>query len=247
MDARREVRDHVVEAAARLLAEGGRDAVSTRAVAAAAGTQAPALYRLFGDKDGLLDAVAEHGFAAYLRTKVLDPPGDDPVEDLRAGWAVHVGFGLAHPALYLLMYGDPTSGRTSPAAERSWAVLRRHVRAIAAAGRLTVDERTAADLVHAAACGTVLTLLATPADDRDPALSDLARDTVLAAIATGAPPRREPGPVTAATTLRAGLDGITALTEGERHVLGEWLDRIAAGRAATASATPGRPGAGLTG
>jgi hypothetical protein len=34
-----------VQAAARLLAEGGREAVSTRAVAAAAGVQAPTIYR----------------------------------------------------------------------------------------------------------------------------------------------------------------------------------------------------------
>jgi AcrR family transcriptional regulator len=36
----------------------GRRAVTTRAVAAGAGVQAPTIYRLFGDKDGLLDALA---------------------------------------------------------------------------------------------------------------------------------------------------------------------------------------------
>ena len=53
----------------RLLAAGGRDAVSTRAVAAAAGTQAPTIYRLFGDKDGLLAAVVDFGWAAFLDRK----------------------------------------------------------------------------------------------------------------------------------------------------------------------------------
>lgn len=28
----------------------------------------------------------------------------DPVADLRAGWDLHVGFGLCNPALYSLMY-----------------------------------------------------------------------------------------------------------------------------------------------
>jgi AcrR family transcriptional regulator len=60
------MRAQIVEVAAGLLASGGRDAVSTRAVAAAAGTQAPTIYRLFGDKDGLLAAVLEYGFATYL-------------------------------------------------------------------------------------------------------------------------------------------------------------------------------------
>ena len=64
-------RDRIVEAAAGLLTEDGREAVSTRAVSAAARVQAPTIYRLFGDKQGLLDAVASHGFASYLRGKTL--------------------------------------------------------------------------------------------------------------------------------------------------------------------------------
>ena len=62
-DARQRICDAAAEAAGR----GRRDAVSTRAVSAAAGVQAPTLYRLFGDKDGLLDAVADHGFADLPR------------------------------------------------------------------------------------------------------------------------------------------------------------------------------------
>ena len=44
-------------------------AVTTRAVADAAGVQAPTLYRLFGDKDGLMEAVAEHVMAAFVHAK----------------------------------------------------------------------------------------------------------------------------------------------------------------------------------
>src|SRR5579862_10063683 len=61
---RRETRDNLVEVAARLLREQGAAAVTTRAVAEAAGVQAPTIYRLFGDKDGLLDAAAEHVVAS---------------------------------------------------------------------------------------------------------------------------------------------------------------------------------------
>ncbi len=45
-------RDRILQAAARLLAEGGREAVSTRAVSSAAGVQAPTIYRQFGDMQG---------------------------------------------------------------------------------------------------------------------------------------------------------------------------------------------------
>src|SRR3954470_7132492 len=82
-------RGRIVAAAARRLAEGGPDAVSTRAVSAAAGVQPPTIYRLFGDKEGLLDAVAAHGFQAYLATKTIVPQSDDPVADLRRGWDLH--------------------------------------------------------------------------------------------------------------------------------------------------------------
>src|ERR1700704_3156555 len=116
-------RARIVAAAARLLSEGGREAVSTRAVSAAAGVQAPAIYRLFGDKQGLLDAVATHGFTTYLNDKANLKPTADPVADLRAGWDIPVGFGLANPALYSLMYGEPRPGAYPPAAVAAAEVL----------------------------------------------------------------------------------------------------------------------------
>ena len=225
---RDEARAHIVSAAARLLASGGRDAVSTRSVAAAAGTQAPAIYRLFGDKDGLLDAVAEYGFSSYLADKEATPAGSDPVEDFRAGWDLHVGFGLANPALFSLMYGDPRPGRQSPAATAAFQVLRQRIHTIAAAGLLKVSDYLAADLVHAAGIGTVLALLAIPEDRRDMRLSRLACDAVIAAITTVAPAIANPGPAAAAIALRATLPEAAVLTEGERHVLREWLARLAA-------------------
>lgn len=220
-------RERIVAAAAGLLAEGGRDAVSTRAVSAAAGVQAPTLYRLFGDKQGLLDAVAVHGFTAYLNTKADLAPTGDPVEDLRAGWDLHVGLGLANPALYSLMYGEPRPGAASPAATAARDVLAAHIHRIAEAGRLRVSEQRAAQLVHAAGCGTTLTLIAMPHDRRDPELSPMAREAVIAAITTDAPTRPSPGPVAPAVALRAALAQVSALTSAEQALMREWLDRIA--------------------
>jgi len=220
-------RERIVAAAAGLLAVGGREAVSTRAVSAAAGVQAPTIYRLFGDKQGLLEAVAAHGFTAYLNDKTDMEPSDDPVEDLRTGWDLHVGFGLANPALYSLMYGDPRPGASAPAAVAAAEVLAGHIRRIAEAGRLRVSEERAAHLAHAAGCGTTLTLIALPENRRDPALSDTAREAVIAAITTDAPGAATPGPVSAAIALRAVLPQTAALTLHERALLQEWLDRIA--------------------
>ncbi|HEX2134255.1 MAG TPA: TetR/AcrR family transcriptional regulator, partial [Actinophytocola sp.] len=142
-----------------LLDEGGRDAVSTRAVSAAAGVQAPAIYRVFGDKQGLLDAVASHGFETYLRSKTANPVTDDPVADLRRGWDLHVEFGLTNPALYALTYGDQRPGVEPPAARQASAILAGLIHRIAAAGRLRVPEAQAAHLAHAGGRGVTLTLI----------------------------------------------------------------------------------------
>ena len=220
-------RARIITAAARLLAESGREAVSTRAVSAAVGVQAPTIYRLFGDKQGLLDAVAADGFAAFLDEKADLTPSSDPVEDLRAAWELHIGFGLANPALYALMYGEPRPDASPPAALAAAGVLAARIHRIAAVGRLRVDEERAAQLVHAVGVGTVLRLIATPEDRRDLTVSDLAREAVIAAIITDTPAPAAPGPAGAAVALRAVLPQTSALSANERSLLTEWLDRIA--------------------
>lgn len=229
--ARDETRERIVTSAIALLNRGGRDAVTTRAVADAAGVQAPTLYRLFGDKQGLLDAVAEHGFRAYLKEKAVRKAGQDPVEDLRTGWDLHVQFGLSHPAIYLLMYAQPRPGVKSPAAEMSHRLLKEHIRRVAAAGRLRFSEERAANLFHASACGMVLTLLAQAEERPDGGLLEISRETAIAAITSDAPAFKSSGEArtaAAAVALRAVLPEVQALSEGERALLKEWLNRLAA-------------------
>lgn len=223
------MRTRILAAATDLVAHGGRDALTTRAVAAAAGVQAPTIYRLFGDKDGLLDAVAEHWFATYVKQKAVRELGPDPVQNLREGWDLHVRFGLANPAMYSLMYGDTHPGEPPRAAAAAKAILVEHIRSIAVAGQLRVSERRAVDLVHASGSGIVLALLAMPEERRDLGLSETAREGVIHAITTGAPARKKAGPAAAAVALRAVLPQAGAtLTSGERLLLEELLDRLAA-------------------
>src|SRR3954451_12071413 len=111
---RHKTQANIVECAAQLLREQGASAVTTRAVAQAAGMQAPTIYRFFEDKDALIDAVAEHVFATYVAGKSRAGRAADPVADLRAGWETHIGFGLANAALFGLLIAP---GRRSPAAD----------------------------------------------------------------------------------------------------------------------------------
>jgi AcrR family transcriptional regulator len=228
-DVRRpETRANLVEVAAQLLREQGPAAVTTRAVAQAAGVQAPTIYRLFGDKDGLLDAVAEHVFATYVAGKTLTPDSGDPIADLRAGWDMHVGFGLANAALFGLLT-DPSRGTRSPATAAGLEVLRGRVHRVAAIGRLRVAERRAVELIHAAGTGAVLTLLSMPLADRDLGLADAMYDAVMQSILTDVPALAEDNTTAAAIAFRTVVPKLPMLTDVERALLSEWLDRATGG------------------
>ncbi|RSN60706.1 TetR family transcriptional regulator [Amycolatopsis sp. WAC 04182] len=218
-------KDRLIRAAAELLEEGGREALSTRAVSAAAGVQAPTLYRTFGDKDGLLDAVATYGFKNYLEGKHALWQTVDPVSDLRRGWDLHVEFGLRRPAFYMLMYGEP---RVREARQEADAILRRIIERIAEAGRLRVPVEQAAQLVHATGMGVILSFLASPPEQRDPGLFIAAREHVIAAITTDTADHVSDIP-SRAIALKAALEKEpgTVLTPAERAMLAEWLDRLA--------------------
>jgi AcrR family transcriptional regulator len=242
---RADTRSRIVAVAARLLRDEGPAAVTTRGVAEGAGVQAPVIYRLFGDKDGLLEAVAEHVMAAYVSAKAEDvraasAAGADPLEDLRAGWQLQIDFGVANPALFRFL-SDPDRALQSPAARAGLRVLEERVHRVAVTGQLRVSERRAVGLIQAAGIGAIQTLLATPTDQRDTGLAESMLQAVLGEVLTDAPEHPDGGPYAAAVALRAIAPRLGMLSEAERHLLAEWLDRalstpLAGGRAAT----PGR-------
>ena len=197
-----------------------------RAVAAAAGVQAPAIYRVFGDMYGLFTALATLGFHDYLERKRA-VAAEDPVEALRAAWDVHVQFGLDEPDLYLLMYGDPTRITRCDAAAEAWGMLLTTLDRIAQSGRLAVPVVQAAELIHAASMGVTLTLVGQEVSARNPSNSPVLREATLAAILIDREPMEHAGPAALAVALSASLGDSTQLTPGQRAMLGEMLDSIA--------------------
>ncbi|GGJ12083.1 TetR/AcrR family transcriptional regulator [Streptomyces brasiliensis] len=228
--ARRGTRERLLAAASELLARDGRDAVSTRAVASAAGMQPPTIYRLFGDKEGLLDAVASYGFRSYLADKHALGETDDLLEDLRRGWDLHVEFGLSMPAFYTLMYGEARENG-SPAGREAFGMLRHQIARVGDAGRLRMSVDRASRLMYATGIGVVLSQIALPPAERDPELPDVAREFVLRAITAegDAGPATPAGVANRAVALREALGNgePTGLTAGEGALLSEWLDRMA--------------------
>ena len=225
---RSDTRARIVDVAARLLREHGPGAVTTRGVAEEAGVQAPAIYRLFGDKDGLLEAVAEHVMATYVSAKaaiVEAAAADDvdPLEDLRAGWKVQIDFGVANPTLFRLL-SDPDRVVHSHAARLGRHVLESRVHRVALTGRLRVSEQRCVDLIQAAGIGTIQVLLSTSPKQRDPGLADAMYEAVLGQILTNVPERSNNGPAATVVTFRAVLAQLDMLSNAERQLMAEWLD-----------------------
>ncbi|MFD8097393.1 TetR/AcrR family transcriptional regulator [Streptomyces malaysiensis] len=161
-------RERILQAAADLLTQRGREAVSTRAVSAAAGVQAQTIYRHFGDMRGLLDAVARRGYADYLAAKQAHIGAGDPVEQVRDGWDLHIAFALANPAVYRLLYADPRPDAESPLTGEAHKVLLGLVEGIAKVGRLRTSVESAAAMVHSSGVGVALTLIAAQAGGNCP-------------------------------------------------------------------------------
>lgn len=223
-------REPIEQAVLDLLEGGGPSAVTTRAVSAVAGVQAVAIYRAYGDMDGLVEAAVDRGFEQYLRAKTDRVRHEDPVEDLREGWDLHIGFGLAHPHVYALMYGRPDTRRPGRAAAHADEILHGLVDAVARAGRLATDVESAARAVHAAGRGVTLSLIEVAEDQRDPLLSHRVREALLAAVTSDeptAPHAASPRASYAAALAATAGDGPAVLSATELGLLQEWLVRLA--------------------
>lgn len=225
-------RSAILTAASELLETSPSGDISTRAVGEKAGVQQPVIYRLFGDKDSLLAAVVDLGFAEYLTAKRAAVPTDDPVADLRRGWDEHTRFALDHPNVYRLMYTPRLASRPQ-AVREAHALLRGVLERIAHIGRLAVDPDLATEIVMSTNSGVALALLNRPETDRDPALSVRVREIVLPGILTPEPDTdHTAAPLTlsqAATTLGALLraEQSKPFSPAELALLTQWLTHLA--------------------
>jgi len=188
--------------------------------------QPPTIFRLFGDKDGLLQAVAEHVMAGYVADKTVVAAGEDgdPVDDLRTAWRTHIDFGLANPDVFLLLV-EPGRLHRSPALAAGVAVLEARVARVAAAGLLAVSQTRAVEMIQAAGTGAVLEQLGQPAEHRDARLADALLEAILGDILASEPAPPASDPVAVAVAFQAALPDLPSLSDAERALLTEWLTR----------------------
>ncbi len=126
------IRTKLVETAARILAEEGPAALTSRRLAAEIGSSTMAVFTRFQSMTEMRWAVREEGFARLNGRLDALPTSDDPVADLVAAGAVFFAAGVANPHLYRAMFLDrpPEDDNLGAATyERLVALIRRCVTA----------------------------------------------------------------------------------------------------------------------
>jgi AcrR family transcriptional regulator len=174
-------RERILAATEELLASKDALAISTRAICERAKVGMPEIYRQFGDKQGLLTAVACIGFERFLANKRRNPMTDDPVADLRTAWDSHVSFALDNPHLYRLMF-TPAPDARPPAIEEARALLLSALERCHAAGRLRAPLELAGQSILTANVGVCLMALSFPVLYGALEISRSVRDAVIGAL-----------------------------------------------------------------
>jgi len=102
------LRDDIIEAASRLLADPAAPPLTLRAVAREVGVAATSVYLHFADIESLVLAVAERRYGELVRLQDEVRDGSlDPCQQVRAGCLAYCEFGLAHQGHYQVMFANP--------------------------------------------------------------------------------------------------------------------------------------------
>ncbi|MFI0407652.1 TetR/AcrR family transcriptional regulator [Actinomadura sp. 3N508] len=145
------IRTTILDAASRLLAAEGSQALALRRIAAEVGCSTTVLYRMFGGKAGLTKALFVEGFERFRQRLAAVPHHPDPRDHVRELGRAYRANALAERNYYGLMFGETVPGfqpgeEAMAKAASAYAVLEDAVAACAAAG-LLID----ADPSHVAA------------------------------------------------------------------------------------------------
>jgi AcrR family transcriptional regulator len=105
-----EIKQRLIEAAARLLADEGPSGLSTRKLAAEVGVSTMAVYTHFGGLPELVRAVVREGFARLGDHMREVPESDDPLLDLALLGEAYRANALDNPHLYAVMFGTASLG-----------------------------------------------------------------------------------------------------------------------------------------
>jgi AcrR family transcriptional regulator len=135
------LREALLEAAIRLIAEVGPTAFTLREVARRAGVSHNAPYRHFRDRDDLMAAVAAQGFRELTQAMVeAAAQRSDALDRLKRAGLGYVTFALRRPEHFTVMFDAPISKHKHPdsaaASEQAFGTLVGLVKSSQDAGQL---------------------------------------------------------------------------------------------------------------
>ncbi|WP_367137155.1 MULTISPECIES: TetR/AcrR family transcriptional regulator [Streptomyces] len=114
---RAETTAEIKDVALRLMASGGPDAITLRAIAREMGMTANAIYGYFATRDDLVTALIDDVYTALadaVDAAWAATAADDPAGRIRAWAHAFRDWALANPAGFRLIYGDPVPGYQAP-------------------------------------------------------------------------------------------------------------------------------------
>ena len=132
----------------------------------------------------------------------------------------------------MLTFGQARPGRTVPVAAETVELLTEVIARLGDQGRLRMSVDRATAYFRSCGAGFILSQIGTPPDKRDPELSSIIFDDMMAAISTDSKheSRRLRPSCPAAPwrcEKRCGTREDLPLTPAERDLLAEWLNRLA--------------------
>ncbi len=158
-----EFREKLIDAAERLFAQRGLEAVTLRQLAAEIGVSPMTPYRYFADKNAILAAVRARAFTRHAEALEAAWEGarHDPIAASNAVGAAYVDFAFAHPEAYKLMFDISQPDETDypefmAAADRSRRTMTRHLEGLAAAGQFDGDPGLVGHMYWAALHGPIM-------------------------------------------------------------------------------------------
>jgi AcrR family transcriptional regulator len=165
------VRGKALDAAGRILAEQGAEALNLRAIAEAAGIGLASIYHYFENKEALLVSLALMGLED-LRRDILDfQTRPEFASPMRGGARAFFGFVERRPQLFSLMLGERLLSRHSELREAEYRMFEAYKAAVIADDRIPAQHReNAAHALWALGRGMAAIIASYPSGEPPPGL-----------------------------------------------------------------------------
>lgn len=180
----RSVRQDLLDAAGKLLSQGGHEAASARAICAQVGVCSPTLYHYYGDVQRLHRAAIDLAFERLSNRYRAICPKERPVEAIRSRWQIFMHFAMQEPELTRAVVQHTMLGATPSFVRREFAALVAALERLRSLSGTALPPEVGAHMLWSGAIGaaTLLAVSITSDYEVNAAATDAMLEALLAAI-----------------------------------------------------------------